>query len=132
MENKRAHLAMIQGVINRMAGNSFLLKGWTLTLVAALFALAQKESDSAFTNLAYFPTVIFWGLDSYYLWQERLFKKLYDRVRLMDEISIDFSMDRKLVRKEAGSWLRATFSRTLIPFYGIIFLTTVFVAWVSR
>jgi len=31
---------MIQAVINRMASNSFLLKGWTVMLVSALFALA--------------------------------------------------------------------------------------------
>lgn len=132
MENKRAHLAMIQGVINRMAGNSFLLKGWTVTLVAALFVLAQKGSNSAFTNLAYFPTVVFWGLDGYYLWQERLFRKLYDKVRPMDETAIDFSMDTKPVRKEAGSWLKATHSTTLIPFYGIILLTIAIVFRMSR
>jgi hypothetical protein len=71
MENKRAHLEMIQGVINRMAGNSFLLKGWTITLVAALFALAQKESNPMFMYLAYFPSTVFWALDAYYLRQER-------------------------------------------------------------
>lgn len=75
MDNKRAHLEMIQGIINRMGANSFLLKGWTITLVAALFALAQKESNSAYMFLAYFPAIIFWVLDGYYLWQERLFSK---------------------------------------------------------
>ena len=29
-ENKRAHLAMIQCVINRMGGNLFFLKGWAV------------------------------------------------------------------------------------------------------
>jgi len=38
MEQKLAHPQMIHGVINRMAGNSFLLKGWSVTLVAALRA----------------------------------------------------------------------------------------------
>ena len=34
MENKIKYLEMIQSVINRMANNSFCLKGWTVTLVS--------------------------------------------------------------------------------------------------
>ena len=40
MEQKLAHLRMIQAVITRMAPNSFQTKGWSIILVAALFALA--------------------------------------------------------------------------------------------
>jgi len=29
-DKREAHLAMIQGVINRLAQNSFLLKGWSV------------------------------------------------------------------------------------------------------
>jgi hypothetical protein len=36
-ENKRKHLEFIQGVITRMNTSSFLIKGWTITLVSALF-----------------------------------------------------------------------------------------------
>lgn len=32
MENKQKHLEFIQSIINRMAGHSFLLKGWGVTL----------------------------------------------------------------------------------------------------
>lgn len=39
-DNKVKHLEMIQAVINRMAQNSFLLKGWSVVLTAAIFALA--------------------------------------------------------------------------------------------
>jgi len=37
MEKKLKHLEMLQGVINRMANNSFLLKGWSVVLISALF-----------------------------------------------------------------------------------------------
>jgi len=46
MENKRKHLEFIQGVITRMAGNLFFLRGWTITLLAALLALFMKGIDS--------------------------------------------------------------------------------------
>src|SRR5947208_1973405 len=94
MPNKIKHLEMIQAVINRMANNSFLLKGWCVTLVAALVALAQKDTRVAFILIAYVPVLVFWILDAYYLWQERLFRKLYDHVRgINDESQIDFSMN---------------------------------------
>ena len=81
-EDVTKHLELIQGVITRMAGNSFLLKGWTVTIAAALFALAAAKSDQRLAILALFPTLSFWGLDAYYLRQEKLFRKLYDELRL--------------------------------------------------
>ena len=45
MDNKVNHLEMIQGVISRMASNSFALKGWAVTLVAGIFALSSKDAD---------------------------------------------------------------------------------------
>ncbi|MBU1297891.1 MAG: hypothetical protein KJ963_07025 [Bacteroidetes bacterium] len=131
MENKRAHLEMIQAVINRMAGNSFLIKGWTITLVAALFALAQKETNPVFMYLAYFPAFVFWALDGYYLWQERLLRKLFDRVRTQQESDIDFSMNTSVVEPQAGSIWRATFSQTLLVFHGAILLSILLVIKLS-
>lgn len=118
MENKRKHLEFIQGVINRMAGNSFFLKGWAITLIAALFALSTKDTNPKYIFIAYFPVIIFWVLDGYFLSQERLFRDLYDDVRKLDEKDIDFSMDtRKYKKNERNSWLCSMFSETLLWFY---------------
>ena len=65
---------MIQNIISRMANNSFLLKGWTVTLVAGIFAISSKEADKIYFLIAYIPVFVFWGLDSYYLLQERLYR----------------------------------------------------------
>ena len=54
---------MIQGIINRMASNSFALKGWAVTLVAGIFALASKDTDKIYFLIAYVPIVVFWFLD---------------------------------------------------------------------
>lgn len=120
MENKTKHLEMIQGVINRMANNSFLLKGWSVVLVSALFALAAKDSDKLYIYLAYFPTIAFWVLDGYFLWQERLYRKLYDKVRIMDEPAIDFSMDTSSIVSQVSAWCDVVFSKTLFIFHGAI------------
>ena len=92
MENKRKHLELIQNVISRMAKNSFMLKGWAVTLVAGIFALASKDTNKLYFLVAYIPVLVFWGLDTYYLLQERLYRSLYDKVRHTDESNIDFSL----------------------------------------
>ena len=127
MEKKLKHLEMLQGVINRMANNSFLLKGWSVVLISALFALAAKDSQIYFIYLAYFPAIAFWHLDGYFLWQERLYRKLYDKVRLQDESEIDFSMDTRPVMSEVESWSQVSFSKTLRIFHGAVIGTIFFI-----
>ncbi|PWM27326.1 MAG: hypothetical protein DBX48_03985 [Limosilactobacillus fermentum] len=90
MKNKVEHLELIQKVINRMANNSFLLKGWAVTLVAGIFALSSKDADKLYFLVVYIPVLVFWILDTYYLLQERLYCSLYNKVREMDEENIDF------------------------------------------
>ena len=119
MEKKFKHLEMIQGIINRMAGNSFMLKGWAVTLVAGLYALASNDTNKVYFLVAYVPIIIFWGLDAYYLRQERLFRKLYDKVRKQDEDDIDFSMNATLpeFQNQKTSYLNTLFSVTELGFY---------------
>lgn len=96
-DNKIRHLEMIQGIINRMAGNSFSLKGWAVTLEAGLFALASKEADKLYFIIVYIPVLIFWGLDAFYLREERIYRELYNIVRNKLETEIDFDMDISLL-----------------------------------
>ena len=84
MGSKIKHLEMIQGIVNRLAQNSFQLKGWSVILVSAMFALAANNTNNIFIYLAYFPAFAFWILDGYFLWQERLYRKLYDHVRIVE------------------------------------------------
>ncbi|MBQ0961788.1 hypothetical protein KAK06_22820 [Ideonella sp. 4Y11] len=116
--NKHKHLEFVQAAINRMAGNLFLLKGWSITLIAALFALAAKDANKSYVLIAYFPLLIFWCLDGYFLSQERRFRALYDQVRQKSEVDIDFSMDtRPFSNDSRNSWAGAILSRTLIIYY---------------
>jgi hypothetical protein len=72
------HLEMIQAVIARMAQNSFVIKGWSITLVSALIAFGGEKSDPRYAILAVAAALVFWGLDAYYLQLERRFRLLYD------------------------------------------------------
>ncbi|WP_201773267.1 hypothetical protein [Paramagnetospirillum magnetotacticum] len=125
MDAKHTHLNMIQGVVNRLSNNSFLLKGWSVILVSGLVALGAKESKPVFIYIAYFPTLIFWMLDGYFLWQERLFRSLYDRVRVLNPDDIDYSMNTLVVHNSTPPWISAVFSRTLLAFHGAVLITIV-------
>lgn len=132
MENKVKHLEMVQNIINRMANSSFLMKGWCITLVSALFVLASKGADTRFIVVAFFPVLMFWILDAYFLRQERLFRKLYDSIRVANEDTIDFSMNTLPFVKETASWSRVAASRTLLLFYGIIIVAILLVVLIVR
>ncbi len=125
MEAKFKHLELIQGIINRFSTNSFLLKGWSVVLVSALFALSASNSKVEFIYLAYIPSIVFWGLDGYFLSVERLYRKLYDIVRKKDEI--DFSMDIRNLNEKPHPWLDATLSKTLVPFHGTLIVSIIIV-----
>lgn len=131
MEKKLKHLEMLQGVINRMAANSFSLKGWSVVLVSALFALGAKDTKPYFVYLAYFPAITFWLLDGYFLWQERLFRKLYDKIRVTDEEEIDFSMNTMPFVEQVPGWSNTCFSKTLFIFYGTVIGTILLVMIIS-
>lgn len=100
---KIKHLEMIQAIINRLAGNCFLIKGWTITISLAGFSLfANNKSQVMFLGLAAFAIIIFWVLDAYYLRQERLFRELYKSVATKNELDgnffiIDISPFQKIV-----------------------------------
>ena len=111
---------MIQAVITRMAGNSFMIKGWSVMLVAALFALAAANTNELFVYLAYFPAFMFWALDAYFLRQERLFRELYDHVRAMKSEPVDFSMSTKPFDDRVDTTWDVAWSQTLGLFHGTI------------
>lgn len=127
MENKIRYLEMIQNVMSRMASNSFLLKGWTVTIVVGLFAFANKDDmNSKYILFALIPTLFFWPLDGFFIRQEWLFKKLYEHVITVGETDVNFSMKTDQFKTDKVSWIKAIFSKTLLIFYlpliGVIIL----------
>ena len=133
MDNKLKHLEFLQNVITRMNSNSFMIKGWTITLVSALFALAAKDSNINFVLVTYIPIPIFWVLDGFYISQERQYRKLYEQVSLVtDDNAINFSMNASSFNSENRTWLCGIFSKTLIPFYGISVVITLIVMYLIK
>lgn len=125
------YLEFIQDVITRMNRNAFQLKGWCITVVAALSALAVDNGSFLLFFVAAIATIPFGLLDGYYLLMERQFRGLYtDVVNGCSDIKI-FSMPiNRYTRKEAKndrdrkkySYCKVVFSSSVIGFYGPICL----------
>ena len=117
MEAKIKHLEFIQNVITRMNSNSFLLKGWTVTVVSALLAFFSKNINIGFVMVSYFVIMIFWMLDGLYISLERRYRELYKDVASKSENEIDFMMDISKYNSGNITWCRGVFSTTIILFY---------------
>ncbi|MFF3703857.1 hypothetical protein [Pseudomonas qingdaonensis] len=120
MDEKIAHLGFIQNVIARMGGNSFLVKGWTVALVAAILALSSSSINSGFVLIAFLPIIVFGWLDSYYLKQEKLFRELYNAVVADEPRVARYSMDTRVVADQVSSTLRIAFTVSILPFYLLV------------
>jgi len=110
---------IIQDIIKRMAYNSFLIKGWAVTLVVVTLLLRGTEIQAL---IAFIPLLVFWFLDASFLWQERMYRKLYDWV-VKNRWNTDeylFDMNAYRFRTEVQSPFRIMFSLTLGWFYGSI------------
>ena len=112
-EDFRKHVDLIQGVINRLAGNSFSIKTWAVGLITVLGALATKDADPRIATALVLPAVCFWGLDAYYLRQERLYRKLYEKVVAKDPKAPLYSMDASPFHAEVKSIFKVAFSPTV-------------------
>lgn len=132
MESKHKHLEFIQGAISRMATNSFLFKGWAISLAAALSGFGVVNNLAVLLGIALVCVGLFWGLDGYYLWLERGFIRLHQDVAARSESDINFSME--IDKTDAfRRWLGVCFRPHLLAFYGVIAATdTVGIIYITR
>ncbi len=114
---------IIQDIIKRMANNSFKIKTYTIVIISLIFILNGLKYKIL---ISYIPLFIFWFLDAYYLWQERLYRRLYNWV-INNRLKTDehlFDMNAYRFKKEEQTKVRIMFSITLFWFYGTLFLLT--------
>ena len=131
-DSKAKYLEMIQGVISRMGGNLFYLRGWSITLIVGVLAiLSQKDNVDIFPGIVLIVVVLmFWVYDGYFLSLEKKYRALYEKVRRSKKVDVDFSMDVSEFDAHANKTIvHCMFSKTIAPFYifslaGAIYLLT--------
>lgn len=72
-------LEFIQGIISRLAQNSFFMKSGATALTTGLLGFAAKDADVTYAALAAAPAAILWILDGHYLSMERQYRALYQK-----------------------------------------------------
>ena len=109
-----------------MANNSFLLKGWAITVVGGLLAFGFKDLDSRYIFISLAVLFLFWILDGYYLHQEKRFRELYEQTAKKKESEVDFLMKTEKCEKDED-WFDCTLSPTLRVFYGGLLLVHIII-----
>lgn len=137
---------LIQACINRMAQNSFIIKGWTITLITVILALLPEKIDiRLLCAIVIVATVCFWYLDAFFLRTERLYRWKYEWVIAnrpkSEEYCYDLNPynekmwlpDKDDKQRKAPTIPRIMFTKTLTPIYvplvivsGLLFILEVF------
>lgn len=123
----QSHISMLQGIINRMAGNSANCKNWTVTLVAAMLVLLiDKNMQIPNTLICLIPIGLFYLLDCYYLGLERLcvsyqktfLERIYNNEGCVENLyKVEDFKDR---RAQICNTVKAMNSVSTTPFYLIV------------
>ena len=108
------HIKLIQPIISRMSSSSFTVKGFMLTIQALLLGFTFNKEIWQINIVLFFMTILLALLDMFYLWQERLYRCLYDKIRLSDKT--DFSMNTKEFKK-IKRYMATIKSVAIWPFY---------------
>ena len=105
-----------------MNSNSFQMKGWMVAIVSALLAVYASTQNNRFILVAIVPTILFWFLDTYYLWQERKFRGLYnDAAGITKNQKIElFAMRPDLYTGGKYSFWDVFGSVTIVPLYALV------------
>lgn len=118
---RSAHLATLGDVVRRTTVGSWLLRAWSALLVSALLAVAAAPEHRGWVWMALLVAIGFWMADAHFGRQQRLYRKLRERVGRQRESEVDFSMNPRPVDGEAEAWVSVMFSRALLPYHlGVI------------
>jgi len=109
-ENLHKEIDLIQECIKRMANNSFLLKGWAISLVAVVLTLSEKNVNPYFLGFVVLvPLISFWYLDAFFLYTEKLYRELYkwvitERPKFNNEKMYDLDSQRFINKLKIKKW----------------------------
>lgn len=127
MEINEIHkeIDLVQNCINRMAKNSFMLKGWLITIYTIVLTLLPEkiEFDKIFIVMIS-STCLFWYLDAFFLKNEKIYREIYEwilkeRPKNNRELLYQLNPNKFTTKISEVSIIKTMFSKTLLIFYGI-------------
>lgn len=134
--NLHKEIDLIQSCITRMANNSFLLKGWFISIAVISFGLlVGDENNYLFAGIILaIIAIIFWSLDAFFLKMETFYRWKYNWViKVRREGNSNFMYDLNPYNREMWQkakkrklcLIRYMFTKTLWPLYLPVFLSGV-------
>ena len=76
IEEIHKEIDLIQACITRMAQNSFVIKGWFVSIYAVILALLPERVNMFLLCISLVAVnVIFWYLDGFFLRTEKIYRK---------------------------------------------------------
>ena len=130
IEELHKEIDLVQGCINRMAQNSFHIKGWTVTIFAVVLALLPEKIAPTHAILLggvmLATSIMLWYMDSFFLTAEKNYRQIYSwilRERPNGNRQLQYELDFNKYESEAklsqSSQRDVAFSKTLKCFYGM-------------
>jgi len=117
----------MQAIIARLSANSFMEKGWSITLVTAIIGFGVNAKNAALIAIAGLPALLFWALDGYYLSLERAYRTQYAGVlEETDTASLSLSLSDQTSRFKM--WGRALRAAPVAILHGVLFLAAIIAA----
>jgi hypothetical protein len=115
---------LIQGCISRFSQNSFLLKGWYVSIIVVLAAISSTVAigNALLAVICILASLLFWILDGYYLRLEKLYRELYKWViQARQEKNNErlYDLDTKRFEGQVGKVPAVMWTPSLRYFYGI-------------
>lgn len=123
MKKKKLALGFIQDIISRLSQKSFLVKGWSLSIIAVLGIMLDKNKFyESLALIICISIIVFWFLNAFYLHTERLYRILYSqKISLNDDDKTMLSLDLSKLKKDTSikkkGIINAFFSRTVWTFH---------------
>lgn len=122
------HLKIIQPIITRMSSAMLSIKAFSLTTFSLLVGLAIKDKILEIFFIVFPLILIFWVLEAFYLWQERLYRNLYDDTRISDKTDFNMSVEKY---KKTTKYSLCIKSVALFPFYGLLLICNGILLYIS-
>jgi len=116
---------MIQAIVARLSGQSSMVKGWCITLTAALLGFGASTTTPILALLAGYVVAAFAVLDGYYLAIERGYRALY-REATRDQTD---TWSLEIVRPGVREVTRALRSPGIVLVYGTSLGVTAALSW---
>ena len=124
IEEIHKEIDLIQSCITRMAQNSFMIKGWFISIYAVILALLpEKVNWLLLCTALILVNLIFWYLDGFFLRTEKVYRSIYDwilEVRPQNNRELMYQLNPNKfggkIKKVESVW-KVMWSRTLRWFY---------------